>query len=199
MTNQTSKSMYGTKSTTDASKKDLWNTKWSAVSDASYLVGDFSVDLASFEHAKKAPTCITPEMDSLTVNWDENVVEGTVAWCNPPFSRKFEFLAKAYQTSVEFNTPICVMIPCEVATKWWAEYVYGKASSVFIPDGRYDFVDNDTKEELKGVPFASCFVLFDGESGQFQTEYIHFKRGIFEREYGRLLDLTCMIEALENY
>lgn len=188
------KGMYGKKSKTDQTKKDLWNTKWAAVSDASHLVGNFSIDLASFHHARKAPVCITPEMNSLSIDWASVIPQDTVGWCNPPFSRKFEFLAKAYETAKQSGASVCVMIPCEVTTQWWMEYVYGKASKVFIPDGRYDFVDDDTKVELKGVPFASCFVLFDGDSGVRPTEYIHFVRGIYKKRHGKLLSL----ESMEN-
>lgn len=170
----------GTKSTTKESTKDNWNTSWDAVRDAEYLIDKFDVDVASFEHAKKAPVCITPEQDSLKTPWFPYVVDG-VAWCNPPFSRKAEFLEKAFHESKMYGLRVCVMIPLEPATHWWMKHVYRKATIVFIPDGRYNYVDDATKEEVKGVSFASCFVYFDGSGEANATEYVHFKRGVHKK------------------
>lgn len=176
----------GKTSKTEKKNKDNWNTTWNAFYDAEVLVGKFSADLASFEHAKKVDVCITPEMDSLSQRWDSFVVDGTVGWCNPPFSRKTEFLDKAFVESKDYGVESCIMIPLEPATKWWKKYVYGKASTVFIPDGRYNFIDDETKKVIPGVPFASCFVYFDGTGDEGVTEYEHFERDIHMRYLGDL-------------
>lgn len=167
----------GKKTKTDPTIKDNWNTTWAAFHDAEALVGPFDVDAASFEHSKKVPVCITPQMDSLIQRWADFVDNGFV-WCNPPFSRKLEFLEKAYIESIENGVRSCLMIPYESATKWWLKFVYGRAAIVYIPNGRYNFINDETKEEISGVPFASCFVYFDGQPDTHETQYVHFKRGI---------------------
>lgn len=161
------------KSQTDENKKDFWNTDWRALRDAQFLVGEpFALDVCAQDAwAAKAPTYISPEQDALKTDWA--TIDGAI-WCNPPFTRKPEFLTRAYEQSKKWRRSVIVMLPFEPATDWWREYVSNKASVVYVPDGRYGYLDNDTKELIPGVNFVSCFLLF---SPIFMpTKYVEYQR-----------------------
>lgn len=166
----------GKKSNTDPSLKDLWNTTWAAIEDATALIGQpFALDACARDaETAKADQFITPEMDALTVDWMP-ALPGAI-WCNPPFSRKTTFLYHAFWQSRGTGRTICCMVPFEPVTRWWREFVSGKATVVYVPDGRYNFADPETKQELKGVNFASCFVVFTPLI--MPTQYVEFVRGI---------------------
>jgi phage N-6-adenine-methyltransferase len=166
----------GAGSTTPDNKKDYWNTPWHAVHDASALVGQpFVLDAcATDRHAAKAYLYISPDEDALKEQWDPE--KPGAVWCNPPFSQKFAFLERAHQQSILHGLTICVMVPYERCTKWWQQYVNGRATVVYVPDGRYNYCDDTTKEEISGVNFASCFVVFTPLT--MPTQYVDFLRGI---------------------
>lgn len=166
----------GAKSATPDNKKDYWNTPWHAVHDAAFLIGQsFELDAcAKDQSAAKAYQWITPEQDALTSQWVPKVA-GAV-WCNPPFSNKAAFLDRAYQQAKLHGLTVCVMVPYEHLTLWWRQYVSNRATVVYLPDGRYNYVDDETKIEQSGVNFASCFVVFTPL--QMPTQYVEFTRGI---------------------
>lgn len=163
----------GAASNTPESKKDNWNTPWHAVRDAEALLGQsFMQDACACDKATaKAPMFITPEQDSLKTEW----IVGPV-WCNPPFSRKTEFLQRAHEQAIKHSIIVCMMLPYEPCTKWWREHVSGKASIIYVPDGRYNYCDPATKAEITGVNFASCFVVFTPLT--MPTQVVDFDRGI---------------------
>lgn len=167
--------MQGNSSNTPPNKKDFWNTTWQAVRDAEKLTGrKFMLDAATTKEASKAIQYITPEMDALSRSWIDEI-PGAV-WCNPPFSRKELFLDKAHEQAIMLGEIIVCMIPFEPTTKWWMNYVMDEASIVYIPSARYNFIDDETKKEISGCPFSSCFAVFT--SLTMPTQYIHFNKGI---------------------
>ena len=166
----------GNKTSTQLSKKDYWETTQYALNDALYLCGlrRFELDIAASTYSAKAINFYSETDDALsdTRPWGEYTLNAM--WCNPPFSLKTEFLDKAY--SQRKQGLICMMIPYEPCTKWWRKYVDGRASVVFVPDGRYNFIDPETRREVKGVNFCSCFVVFN--SLNVPTQYVNFERGV---------------------
>lgn len=163
------------KSQTDESKKDLWNTDWRALRDAQALIGKpFVLDVAATDAGTaKAKTFITPEQNSLKTEW----LSGNGAiWCNPPFTMKPQFLTRARHQSLKWQREIMVMLPFEPTTEWWRNCVSGRATAVFIPDGRYGYLNPDTKELIPGVNFVSCFLLFTPL--KIPTQYVEFDRWI---------------------
>ena len=173
----------GVQSSTPENKKDNWNTPLHAVLDAEALIGQkFTLDACACDSATaKAGEFITPETDALTVSWVP--VHNGAVWCNPPFSRKTEFLHHAWRQARWHALTIVMMIPYEPCTKWWREFVSGKASIVYVPDGRYNYCDPETKREITGVNFASCFVVFTPLT--MPTQYVEFSRGLLLRELKR--------------
>lgn len=179
------------RTSTKSTIKDYWRTSPKAVADAEALIGaKFVFDACAKDEASiikpKLPAFVESCGDDALgsdaiwgmINIDQvygSAIRGP-GWCNPPFSRKTEFLEKAAQQAKSHGIMVCCMIPLEPATKWWRECVEGKATRVFIPDGRYNFLHPDSGEEIKGVSFPSCFAVFTSMGGP--TQYVHFNRGV---------------------
>lgn len=167
----------GKESSTDLNLKDYWRTSPLAYSDACYLCGvdKFNVDLAAkSENESKCEAFVSEDMDALKSPIDIYGLKLRSCWLNPPFSKKVEFLKMVHESDT--IGLCCVMIPYEPCTKWFRENVHNKASVVFVPDGRYNFMHPETNKEIKGVNFACCFAVFNGI--KMPTSYVHFERGI---------------------
>lgn len=167
-------------STTDKSLRDLWNTSQLAFQDAQAVTRlSFGLDACATDaKASKCARFITPEQDSLLTDW-KPLQASKAVWCNPPFSRKLEFLKHGFIQSVLHKTPVVFMLPAEFCSQWFRKYVSQSASKIFVPDGRYSYLEPETLVDMKAVNFASCFVLFDS-SRKDRVEYVEFERGIGE-------------------
>lgn len=171
------KSLSG-KSNTLESMRDLWNTSLYAFNDAESVTGvRFELDACAMDaKASKCARFITPEQDSLLTDW-RPLQASKAVWCNPPFSKKVEFLKHGFIQSKLHKTQVVFMLPAEFCSKWFRQYVSDRASKIFVPDGRYSYLEPESLTDMKGVNFASCFVLFDS-SRKDKVEYIEFERGI---------------------
>lgn len=159
------------KSTTALSMRDYWRSSDMAYSDACALCGveSFALDVAASRENSKCEIFICESQDALSMSWRNLTI-----WCNPPFTLKVDFLSKAHEQ--RRGKVICMMLPYEPCTAWWRNNVDGKATAVYVPDGRYNYCHPETGKEVKGVNFASAFVVFTGL--QMNTQYINFQRGI---------------------
>ena len=176
----------GKKSETPVNKKDFWNTSDLALSDAMALCGVKQFDLdacATSEFESKGFEFIDPDMCSLSTEWNSPIWYKIIknVWCNPPFSQKELFLKRAKEQSAKHNLTVCCMIPFEPCTKWWREFVSDKATFVYVPSGRYNFIDDETKKEVKGVNFCSCFVVFTPLHTK-EAVFINFERGFASKK-----------------
>ena len=90
----------------------------------------------------------TKEEDGLRQNWG-----GQTVYCNPPYGRE---IADWVKKAAESNALVVMLLPARTDTKWFHEYIYGKAEIRFIK-GRLHF--NESKE---GAPFPSMIVIFRG-------------------------------------
>lgn len=162
-------------SKTAENSKDFWRTWPGAIADAEKLIGLRMALDACATNASVAVSgeFISPEQDALLLDWTPFGSIGAV-WCNPPFSLKAEFLQKAFDQAKKNRLVVCCMIPFEVATGWWSDNVQGKATFVFMPDGRYPFIHPETNELMRSPDFATCFVVYTPFS--VQTQYVPFQR-----------------------
>lgn len=82
-------------------------------------------------------------------------------FCNPPFSKKAEFIKKAYEEVINDHCPICVMIlPLNcMDTKAWHKYIEGKHHYEIL-QGRISFIDPETKQPKKGNNSGTVIVYF---------------------------------------
>lgn len=113
---------------------DELNKKW-----------NFTLDVCASKENAKCDKYFTIKENGLLKSW-----EGNVCWMNPPYGREIiKWIRKAYyEWDVNYCT-IIALLPVRTCTKWFHEYVYGKANIEFIK-GRLKF--SDAKEN---APFPS--------------------------------------------
>lgn len=111
---------------------------------------NFSLDACALPENAKCESYYTPEDDGLSKPWRGGV------WCNPPYGREISsWVRKAYEESQkEYNSFVLMLLPARTDTKWWWEYVQGKATLFFIK-GRVKFGDHNV-----GAPFPSVLALY---------------------------------------
>lgn len=111
---------------------------------------NFSLDVCALPENAKCENYYTPKDDGLSKPWRGGV------WCNPPYGREISsWVRKAYEESQkEYNSFVLMLLPARTDTKWWWEYVQGKATLFFIK-GRVKFGDHNV-----GAPFPSVLALY---------------------------------------
>lgn len=99
--------------------------------------------------------CLRGYVDALNHTWFGR------CFCNPPFSKKAEFIKKAYEEVTSGHCPICVMIlPLNsMDTRVWHQYIEGKFHYEIL-QGRIPFIDPETKQPRKGNNSGTVIVYF---------------------------------------
>ncbi len=85
-------------------------------------------DLACTREDAVAPGFVHPEVDALASAWP-TMVEGDVAWLNPPYARSSAFARVASESK---HCRTLMLVPASVGTAWFAEYVHPHALVVFL-------------------------------------------------------------------
>lgn len=112
----------------------------------------FNLDPCADESNYKCPRYFDAEQDGLKKDWT-----GCRVFCNPPYGRTIGNWVKKCATE---KTEIAVMlIPARTDTKWFHDYIYGKAEIRFLR-GRLKF-----GESKNNAPFPSMVVVFRSEGG----------------------------------
>ena len=111
---------------------------------------NFSLDVCALPENAKCESYYTPKDDGLSNPWGGGV------WCNPPYGREISsWVKKAYEESQkEYNDFVLMLLPARTDTKWWWDWVQGKATLFFIK-GRVKFGDHNV-----GAPFPSVLALY---------------------------------------
>ena len=114
---------------------------------------NFQLDAACSDTNCKCPLGIN--LDSLNSLWMWRT------FCNPPFSKKAEFIKKADMEVQLGHCPICVMIlPLNcMDTKVWHEVIEGRYHYEILK-GRIAFIDPETKKPKKGNNSGTVIVYF---------------------------------------
>lgn len=112
-----------------SSKTDLWGTPQDLFDelDAEF---HFDLDVCALPENAKCERYYTPEQDGLVQEW-----AGT-CWCNPPYGRQ---IGKWVKKASECGTTVVMLVPARTDTKWFHDYIYGKAEVRFLR-GRLHFV-----------------------------------------------------------
>ena len=80
---------------------------------------------------------------------------GERVFCNPPYGREIgKWVQKSFEESKKKNTLVVMLIPARTDTKYFHDYIYGKAEIRFIR-GRLKFGNAKT-----AAPFPSMVVIF---------------------------------------
>jgi phage N-6-adenine-methyltransferase len=125
---------------------------------------DFDLDAAANDNNHKCRWYFTLEANkkyfpngSLDIPWRD---AGVTFWMNPPYSDPYPWVKKAYEESQKGCTVVC-LLPADTSTKWFHEWVIGKAEIRFIR-GRIKFIDPETGKEAKNSPKFGCMVAIYG-------------------------------------
>ncbi|MEK3988019.1 DNA N-6-adenine-methyltransferase [Paenibacillus sp. FSL K6-3166] len=135
--------MFSSKTDLHATPIDFFN-----VLNAEFF---FETDVCALADNAKCANYFTPEMDGLAQEWRG------VCWMNPPYGRTIgEWVRKAYE-SAQAGATIVGLLPARTDTKWFHDYVYGKAETRFVR-GRLKFGD-----AKNSAPFPSVVVVWRPE------------------------------------
>lgn len=86
--------------------------------------------------------------------WVNPKLGGQRVFCNPPYGRELpQWVRKCYEEA-QRGALVVMLIPSRTDTRWFHEYIYGKAEIRFVR-GRLKFGDG-----LGTAPFASMVVIF---------------------------------------
>lgn len=110
----------------------------------------FDLDPCATDENHKCAEYYTKADDGLAKNW-----EGRTVFCNPPYGRQIvKWVRKACEEAQKPGTTVVLLVPARTDTKWFHEYIYGKAEIRFIR-GRLHF--NNSKQS---APFPSMVVVW---------------------------------------
>lgn len=121
--------------------------------DAAYA---FALDAAASADNALCETYFTREDDGLAQDWHPY----RRVWLNPPFGRGIEkWMRKAYEESRRGCIVVC-LVPARVDTRWWHDWVEGKARITFIK-GRLKYIDHSDIARPAGTsPFPSALLTY---------------------------------------
>lgn len=127
-----------------SSKTDSWATPSDFFEELNKEFG-FEIDVCALPENAKCNKFYTPDDDGLKQEWIGN------CWCNPPYGRE---IGKWVKKAAESNTLVVMLLPARTDTKWFHEYIYGKAEIRFVK-GRLKFGGAENS-----APFPSMVVVF---------------------------------------
>lgn len=131
-----------------SSKTEMWETPQDFF-DKLNEEFHFTLDACATKENAKCEKFFTPEIDGLSQNWCETT------WCNPPYGKTIgKWVEKAYWQNYEFGETIVMLLPARTDTKWFHDYILGKAEIRFIR-GRLKFGGSKNS-----APFPSMVVVF---------------------------------------
>ena len=118
---------------------------------------NFDLDAAASDENHLCADYFTRETDGLAHSW-----EGHRVWCNPPYGRDISlWVEKAYTETRDGRTCVIMLVPARTDTRWYHDYVQGKAAEVKFLRGRLKFTLGGVVQN--SAPFPSMLVRWGGE------------------------------------
>ena len=134
------------------SDKNYWETPQSFYNELDKEF-KFDLDVASSDENAKCANYYTIEDDGLSKKWNGNV------FCNPPYGKEIGlWVKKAYEESLVNDGVIVLLIPARTDTRYWHDYIFGKAKEIRFLKGRLKFELNG--EAKQSAPFPSAVVVY---------------------------------------
>lgn len=94
-----------------------------------------TLDVCATPQNTKFPKYFTPEDNALEQEWVEDF------FMNCPYSEIVQWMKKAYEQHKQYNVNALILVFAKTSTKWWHEFVEGKAETHF-QKGRIRFLLN---------------------------------------------------------
>lgn len=147
--------------------KDEWQTP-KELFDKLNEEFNFDLDVAATKENRKCNWYFDKNeefcFDSLGITWAESTYNGNYpknCWMNPPYSRGNinKFCKKAYEESQKGCT-VVGLLPSDLSTKWYQNWIFGKAHEVRTTARRVRFVDPDTGKQGGSPRFGSIIVVW---------------------------------------
>lgn len=133
-----------------SSKSDEWETPQHFFDEVNAEF-EFDIDACATSENHKCSKYFTMNEDGLSQNWG-----GYKVWCNPPYSKIADWVAKAFYETRKDNTLVVLLIPSRTDTRYFHDYIYNRAEIRFVK-GRLKFGDGKNS-----APFPSMLVIFRG-------------------------------------
>lgn len=141
-----------------SSETDNWETPQGFFDQLNARFG-FTLDPCADAQNHKCDRYFTREDDGLKQDWSGNIV-----FCNPPYGREIgKWVKKCYDESQNPKTVCVMLIPARTDTKWFHDYIYGKAQIEFVR-GRLKFGGGGS------APFPSMIVIFNNQNDKGATQ-----------------------------
>ena len=131
------------------SNTDQWATPQSFF-DTLNAEFNFTLDPCADAVNAKCAKFYTREDDGLSKDWN-----GERVFCNPPYGKEIGKWVKKCSELRGGGSLAVMLIPARTDTRWFHEYIYGKAQVRFIK-GRLKFGDSKNS-----APFPSMIVIFN--------------------------------------
>lgn len=132
-----------------SSQSDMWETPQDLF-DKLNEEFHFNLDVCAIASNAKCAAFYSPEQNGLIQPWYGR------CWCNPPYGRQVgKWVKKAYDTAYIDGNLVVMLLPARTDTKWFHEYIYGKAEIRFLK-GRLKFGSSKNS-----APFPSMIVIFE--------------------------------------
>lgn len=130
------------------STTDEWETPQLFFDDLNREFG-FTLDVCANEANHKCERYYAKIDNGLEKNWGDETV-----WCNPPYGRE---IGRWVEKCASHKGIAVMLLPARTDTKWFHQYIYGKAEIRFIK-GRLRFGG-----AKNSAPFPSMVVVFRKE------------------------------------
>lgn len=133
-----------------SSATDMWATPQSFFDELNNEF-HFTLDPCATKANAKCNKFYTIDEDGLQQDW-----KGEVVFCNPPYGKMISsWVRKCSQESNKPNTTIVALLPARTDTRYFHDYIYGKAKEIRFIKGRLKFGDSKNS-----APFPSMVVVF---------------------------------------
>ena len=110
----------------------------------------FTLDPCASAENAKCRWFFTREDDGLKQNWRSHRV-----FCNPPYGKAMrDWARKCYEAS-QGGALVALLAHARTDTRWFHDWVYGKADEIRFVRGRLKFGD-----ESQSAPFPSLIAIF---------------------------------------
>ena len=130
----------------------------------------------------------TEKTDALNSHWGGL---GSRVFMNPPYSRCYEFMARAWRAVRDREVDVVVaLVPSTCEVRWFHEFVLGKASEVWFTRGRIHFVNPITDEAAQSNVVGSAVVVWDGARNGWANTAIH---GMSSRTFNPTGDVSSAV------
>lgn len=111
---------------------------------------NLNLDVCATRENAKLPKYYDAKANGLKSTWG-----GYRVYCNPPYGREIsKWVKRAYESDAEI---VVMLLPARTDTRWFHEYIYGKAEIRFIR-GRLHFSNSKNS-----APFPSMLVIYRKE------------------------------------